>query len=90
MKRANIFLLAIGVSLPVMAQPTPIPDTKFLTPAQCSQITKLSENEFYIRGTVTMGALTIGDQRVPRAAIIVNGINPFDVIQRSCFNGKPT
>ena len=86
--------IAIAVNccaLPALAQQRPAPaDVKMLTPAECALIDKRSENEFYIRGPVIIGGVKIWDQEIKRRGISVNGVDNFDVVQRSCFMGKST
>jgi hypothetical protein len=65
------------------------PAVKMLTPAECAQITKRSENEFYVKGTVTIGGVTMTDSSIGRNGIIFNDLDNFDVINRSCFQGRP-
>jgi hypothetical protein len=66
------------------------PEVKLLTPAECSQITKRPQGDFFVKGPITIGGMTIKDSNVPPHGIVINGIDNFDVIQRSCFSGRPT
>src|ERR1700733_6008177 len=66
------------------------PDVKLLTPDECSQITKRPQGDFFVKGSIEIGGMTIKDGNVPPHGISNGGIDPFNVIQRSCFNGQPT
>ena len=72
------------------AQTNNSPDIKLLSPVECAAITKRSNNEFYVEGSVVIGGMTISKSNVPRNGIIFNGVDPFDVINRSCFRGNST
>jgi hypothetical protein len=66
------------------------PAVKLLTPAECAQITKRSDTQFYIKGPLTIGGVTIENSTLTPNGIVFNGVDNFDVIKRSCFNGRPT
>ena len=95
MKQGNMrvaFMVSALIIAPAAAQaqaPKP-PEVKLLTPAECSQITKRPQGDFLVKGSVTIGGMTISDSNVPPHGIVMNGIDNFDVIQRSCFNGRPS
>jgi hypothetical protein len=72
------------------AQERKTPEVKMLTPAECALITKRSDNEFFIKGPVTIGVSTFEESSVSPNGVNYNGIDNFDVINRSCFNGKPS
>jgi hypothetical protein len=77
-----------GVSWAAAEQQKP-PSVKMLAPAECALITKRSDDEFYVKGPITIGSVTLTDSSISRKGIIVNDVDNFDVINRSCFNGKP-
>jgi hypothetical protein len=83
-----IFVLVIASN--AEAQQQNAPEVKLLTPAECEQITKRPEGDFFVKGPVKIGMVTIENSNVPPHGIVMNGIDNFDVIQRSCFNGKPS
>lgn len=87
-----MFLKALTVvsisSGSVLAQTSKPPEIKLLSPAECTEIVKRSDNEFYINGKVVIGGMTISQSNVPRNGISYGGVDPFDVINRSCFSGK--
>lgn len=66
------------------------PSIRLLTPAECALITKRSDNEFYVKGSVTIGSVTMTDSTVGKNGIIINDVDNFEIINRSCFKGKPT
>ena len=65
-------------------------DIKPLSPAECALIEKRTDQEYYITGPVTIGRATIKNSSVLKGGIVMNGVDNFDVINRSCFSGKPT
>jgi hypothetical protein len=66
------------------------PEIKMLTAEECALIIKRSENDYYVRGPVTIGGITIEKSNLTRKGVIFNGANHFDIIQRSCFGGERT
>jgi hypothetical protein len=64
------------------------PDVKTLTPAECALITKRSDNEFYVKGPVTIGVATVTESDLRPGGVIINGVDNFAVVQRSCFSAK--
>ena len=66
------------------------PEIKMLTPEECALITKRSENDYYVKGPVTIGGITIEKSNLTRKGVIFNGVNHFEIIQRSCFGGAPS
>jgi hypothetical protein len=83
-------ILAIAIFLVTTSAQAANDDVKMLTPEECSHISKLPSGEFYINDPVKIDFMTIHHQNVsPRSGIAVNGVDSFDVIQRSCFNKNP-
>jgi hypothetical protein len=66
------------------------PEIKMLSPEECALISKRSENDYYVKGPVTIGGITIEKSNLTRKGVIFNGDDHFEVIQRSCFGGKRT
>jgi hypothetical protein len=89
MLRRTLLLVALFSNEPTAAQTAKPPEIKFLSPAECATITKRSDNEFYVVGPVILGGMTIAKSTVTRNGISFNGVDPFDVINRSCFRGGP-
>lgn len=87
-KSALVMLFAISAG-GAFAQQQKAPEVKILTPAECSNIVKRSDNEYFIQGAVQIGGMRISQSNVQRNGISYGGMDPFDVITRSCFNGKP-
>jgi hypothetical protein len=77
-------------SFSATAQERKSPDVKLLTPAECAMITKRPQGDFYVTGPIKIGSLTISNQNVPKHGFVMDGIDNYDVIERSCFDGKPT
>jgi hypothetical protein len=88
MKVVLTILFAV-ITTGAFAQERKVPEIKMLAPADCDLIEKRSENEFYIRGPVTLGGLTMINQSLARRGVISNGVDYFDIIQRSCYAGRP-
>jgi hypothetical protein len=65
------------------------PEIKLLTPAECAMVSKRSENDFYIKGPLTIGNTTYESSIVSRNGVSFGGVDHFEVISRSCFQGKP-
>jgi hypothetical protein len=61
-----------------------------LTAAECALITKRSDNEFYVTGAVRIGETLVANISIPRNGIKYAGIDPFEVVSRSCLSGKRT
>ncbi len=62
---------------------------KMLTPAECALVTRRPEGDFFVKGTLRIGVTTISNSTVSANGIVIGGIDNFDVINRSCFIGKP-
>jgi hypothetical protein len=82
MQKACLIIVAALLPFGVTAQERK--PVKMLTPEECSKIIKKSDTEYLSeisvagqRGTIAKG-VTAGH----------SGVNPFDVITRSCFSGK--
>jgi hypothetical protein len=88
MKPTIFFLFAMFLAGAANAQERKAPEMKMLTPAECALITKRSDNEFYIKGPVTIGGMTFAESSLTRKGIVNKGVDNFDVVNRSCFNGK--
>jgi hypothetical protein len=84
-----VFLAIILASNAQAEQPKP-PEVRLLTPAECSQITRRPQGEFMVKGSLTIGQLTIEDSNVFPNGLVINGIDFFEVIRRSCFSGRPS
>jgi hypothetical protein len=90
MEKITAFSLVIIVFAGANAQEQKAPPTvRVLTPAECALITKRSDTEFFIKGPVTIGDITFEESTLTRTGTVNNGIDEFDVIDRSCFKGKP-
>lgn len=90
MRGPAVGLLLLMEIVPAGAQNAAPPAVKLLSPAECANIQKLSENDYFITQPVTIGGMTISQSNVPKNGINYGGIDPFDVITRSCFTGKNT
>jgi hypothetical protein len=90
MRAVSIISALIVAPTIAQAQQQKPPEVKLLTPAECSQITKRPQGDFFVKGPITIGGMTISNSNVPPHGLIQNGIDNFDVIQRSCFSGRPT
>jgi hypothetical protein len=89
--RAFLAVLVFGVfASGAVAQQSNSPGARMLTPAECSLITKGSQGDFIVKGPVMIGGIKFENQSIPPHGVRINGIDSFDVIQRSCFNGRPT
>jgi hypothetical protein len=86
---ALIVAALAGNAVSLAAEQQKTPEIKMLTPAECALITKRSDNEFYVKGPVVIGGITMTESSLSKNGIILNGVDNFDVINRSCFNGKP-
>jgi hypothetical protein len=86
---ALIVAALAGNAVSLAAEPQKAPEIKMLTPTECALITKRSDNEFYVKGPVVIGGITMTESSLSKNGIILNGVDNFDVINRSCFNGKP-
>ena len=89
MKTIIAVMTAIFATQAWAAEEQKAPVVKMLTPAECALITKRSDNEFYVKGPVTIGGITMTDSSVGKNGIIFNDVDNFDVINRSCFQGRP-
>lgn len=89
MKAVVAITIAMFTAQVWAAEQEKTPAVKMLTPAECAQITKRSDNEFHVKGTVTIGGVTMTDSSIGRNGIIFNDVDNFDVINRSCFQGRP-
>jgi hypothetical protein len=89
MKVIIAIAIAMFITQAWAAEEQKAPAVKMLTPAECAQITKRSDNEFYVKGTVTIGSVTMTDSSIGRNGIVMNDVDNFDVINRSCFSGRP-
>ena len=89
MKAIIAITIAIFTTQARAAEEQKAPTVKMLTPAECALITKRSDNEFYVKGPVTIGGITMTDCSVGKNGIIFNDVDNFDVINRSCFQGRP-
>ncbi len=81
-------LLALPATL--QAQSESRPTTKSLSRTECALIEKKSDGKFYVRGPVQIGDLKLEDQDITPDGFSVDGTDVFVVIQRSCFNGRPS
>ena len=89
--RVALMLSALIIATGAAQAQSPRPsEVKLLTAAECSQITKRPRGDFYVKGPIKIGGMTIQESNVPPHGIVMNGIDNFDVIQRSCFNGRPS
>jgi hypothetical protein len=70
------------------AQAPEPPEVILLTRVECRQITKRPDGDFFVNGPIKIGEMTIQDQSVSPDKGVLNGIDNFDVIQRSCFSGR--
>jgi hypothetical protein len=70
------------------AQAPKPPEEILLTRVECRQITKRPDGDFFVNGPIKIGEMTIQDQNVSPDGVVLNGIDNFDVIQRSCFSGR--
>jgi hypothetical protein len=90
MRTTIVVSTLVIASAVAQAQTQNPPEVKLLTPTDCSQITKRPQGDFYVKGPIRIGGMLIQNSNVPPHGMVMNGIDNFDVIQRSCFNGKPT
>jgi hypothetical protein len=83
----NMLIIATAaiVAVDAQAQENDLVSGKLLTQAECSQIAKLSNDEFYIKGPIIIANGRMTDTKVPRRAIGIGGVDMFDLISRSCF-----
>jgi hypothetical protein len=88
MTKVQIILFAMLLGAGAAFAQTSIP-VKMLTPAECALISKRSETEFFVKGPVKIGGLRMTGVPVTPGAATATGVDTFDVISRSCFNGKP-
>ena len=88
----TVFELAFltGISAQVMAQQQPIPKIQMLSPTECTVISKRPAGDYMVNGTIKVGSMTISNSNVVRGGINYGGVDPFDIITRSCFSGKST
>ena len=89
MKAILAFVASIGLSAPVTAQQPQSPPIKMLSLTECALIEKRPAGDYMVNGTITIGNMTITNSKVPPNGISYSGIDPFDVITRSCFTGRP-
>jgi hypothetical protein len=92
--RTVCLIVACGTALwPLLAgaqEKTDEPHVKLLTPAECANITRRSPDEYYIDGSVTIGVSIWTRSSISRNGMVMNGVDMFDVITRSCYAGKTT
>ncbi|MBW7970272.1 hypothetical protein [Bradyrhizobium sp. BR 10289] len=84
-----VSLLALASFAPVIAQQQVSPPVKMLSPAECALIERRPAGDYMVNGTITIGGLTVTNSNVPRNGINLGGIDPFEIITRSCFVGRP-
>jgi hypothetical protein len=89
MRVAIMVSALIIVPAAAQAQAPKPPEMILLTRVECRQITKRPKGDFFVNGPIKIGEMTIQDQTVSPNEQIMNGIDNFDIIQRSCFSGRP-
>ena len=70
-----------------MAQQQP-PPIKMLSPEECALIVRQPNGEYVVNGTLKFGNMTISNGNVQKGGMVFGGVDPFDVITRSCFAGR--
>lgn len=86
MKRLFWLTSALVAGAPLaIAQQT---EVKLLSQQECAQIERRAEKEFFIKGSVVIGSITLEQQAVPDGGFMLMGINVYDVIKRSCFPSR--
>lgn len=79
-------LVAILFGASMAQQQTP--PIKMLSAEECALITKQPSGDYMVNGTVRIGEMTISNSNVQRNGMVFGGVDPFDVITRSCFSGR--
>jgi hypothetical protein len=90
MRRILFLTILLSAVTPCIAQQQSPPQIKMLSPSECAVIEKRPIGDYMVNGTINIGNITISNSNVSRDGINYGGIDPFDVITRSCFNGKPS
>jgi hypothetical protein len=88
MRVALMVSALVIASAAAQAQAPRPPEVILLTRVECRQITKRPDGDFFVYGPIKIGELIIQDQSVSPDGIVLNGIDNFNVIQRSCFSGR--
>ena len=59
-----------------------------MTPAECAQVTRVSPDSVRIAGPIVVAGTSLSQTTLPRQGMVINGVNIFEAIERSCFSGK--
>jgi len=79
--------LCTAFALDCSAQTQTPPASDFrLSAADCKLVTKRSEREYYVNGTIAFPWGKFGDSNVLPNSTIINGFDVFTTITKSCFS----
>lgn len=88
MMRVTVLICLLLPTLPAAAQDRKPADIKPLTAQDCAKITRRPQGDFVVSGEITIGDITIADSNISKNGFVMNGADNYEVVQRSCFNGK--
>lgn len=75
--------------LPSIAQQQQ-PTVKLLSADECKLVERRNPSEFFVKGPLVIGSMEFTGSVVGRGSGLINGIDVFEVIERSCFKERAT